>query len=146
MEPIEIKKDELLYKQALELRYRLFFEEHGLPKSILCDSAEDRSRHFAITRNSDLNGYGRLTKRSHSEFQISQLVVSPRCQSQGLGTSLLKKLIEIAKKDGAKTVVLEARTTAIGLYEKLGFQQVGKVYNSSSTGVPHIKMKYRVQT
>jgi hypothetical protein len=57
MEPIEIQKNSFLYQQALEMRYRLFFEEHGLPKSILYDSAEDKSAHFAISHDSELIAY-----------------------------------------------------------------------------------------
>ena len=48
-----------------------------------------------------------------------------------------------AQAKGARTIMLNARLTAIGFYEKHGFCQVGEIYDSTLTGVPHIKMVYR---
>ena len=70
------------------------------------------------------------------------MVVSPSHQHQGYGEKLLLEIMQTAKNKGAKNIMLNARTTAVGFYKKLGFQQVGHVYSSQSTGVPHIKMVY----
>ena len=74
------------------------------------------------------------------------MIVSPRYQGQGYGVKLLLGLMQTAKNRGAKTIELNARTSAIGFYVKQGFQQVGQVYNSRSTGVPHIKMVHHTNT
>ena len=142
----EIKKGEVLYKKAFELRYLLFFKDYNLPKEIINDEKEDKSTHIAISQKDELIAYGRLSKLNGKEFQISQMVVSPIHQSQGYGEKLLLEIVQIAKNKGAKNIMLNARTTATSLYEKLGFQQVGKVYNSQSTGIPHIKMVYNKNT
>ena len=136
----EIQKDDALYKKALELRYRLFFKEHNLPKEVLDDGKENESTHIAMSHENELVTYGRLSALGNGEFQISQMVVAPTYQSQGYGTKLLLKLIQTAQEKGAKSIVLNARTTAIDLYKKQGFRQVGQVYNSDSTGLAHIKM------
>jgi predicted GNAT family N-acyltransferase len=138
----EIQKDDNLYKKALELRYSLFFKDHNLPEEILSDDKEDKSLHIAISQEKELIAYGRLFEISSNEFQISQMVVSPRYQSQGYGERLLIEIMRTAKNKGAKKIILNARTTAISLYEKIGFQKVGQIYSSQSTGVPHIKMVY----
>ncbi len=138
----EIQKDDNLYKKALELRYSLFFKDHNLPEEILSDDKEDKSLHIAISQENELIAYGRLFEISSNEFQISQMVVSPRYQSQGYGERLLIEIMRTAKNKGAKKIILNARTTAISLYEKIGFQKVGQIYSSQSTGVAHIKMVY----
>ena len=74
------------------------------------------------------------------------MVVSPMHQGQGFGTQLLSKLIQIAQKEGANTIMLNARITAVALYQKQGFKEIGKVYNSTSTNVLHIKMVYHANT
>ncbi len=141
----KIQKGDALYEKALELRYLLFFKEHGLPKEIINDDKENKSIHVAISQKNELIAYGRLSELNGKEFQISQIVVSPRHQSQGHGEKLLLEIMQLAKNEGAKSTWLSARTTATNLYEKLGFQKVGNVYNSLNTGIPHIKMVYRVK-
>jgi len=142
----EIKKGDALYKKAFELRYLLFFKEQNLPKEIINDEKEDKSTHIAISKEDELIAYGRLSELNSKEFQISQMVVSPLRQSQGYGKKLLLEIIQIAKNKGAKKIMLNARATSTGLYKKLGFHQVGKAYNSQTTGIPHIKMVYNENT
>ncbi len=138
----EIQKDDNLYKKALELRYSLFFKDHNLPEEIISDDKADKSLHIVISQENELIAYGRLFEISSNEFQISQMVVSTRYRSQGYGERLLIEIMRTAKNKGAKKIILNARTTAISLYEKIGFQKVGQIYSSQSTGVPHIKMVY----
>jgi L-amino acid N-acyltransferase YncA len=48
----------------------------------------------------------------------------------GLGTALMKSLIELAKKLGLKIIILDmfaTNTIARSLYEKVGFVEVGKI-------------------
>jgi len=142
----EIQKDGMLYRKAFELRHMLFFAPHGLPREIVNDEAENKSTHMAISDDSKLIAYGRITELESGCFQISQMVVCPKFQSQGYGTQLLNAIVRIAKNKGAKKIVLNARTTAIGLYRKQGFREVGAVFNSDCTGVPHIKMVYNENT
>ena len=141
-----IQKGDILYKKALELRYLLFFKEHNLPEEIINDEKEDKSIHFAISQENELIAYGRLFAINSKEFQISQMLVSPRYQRQGYGEKLLLEIMRTARNQGAKKIMLNARTTAINLYEKLGFKKVGLVYSSKSTGIPHIKMVYHEST
>jgi predicted GNAT family N-acyltransferase len=138
----EIQKDGTLYKKAFELRYLLFFKDYNLSKEIINDKTEDISTHIAISKERELIAYGRLSELSDKEFQISQMVVSPIHQHQGYGEKLLLEIVQTAKNKGAKNIMLNARTTAVSFYKKSGFQQVGQVYSSQSTGVPHIKMVY----
>ena len=45
-----------------------------------------------------------------------------------------------AKKEGAVSLTLNARLTAVGFYQQLGFKTFGKEFPSSTTGVIHIAM------
>ncbi len=142
----EIQQGDALYEKAFELRYLLFFKDRHLPKEIINDEKEDKSTHIAITQEDELIAYGRLSELNGKEFQISQMAVLPLHQSQGYGEKLLLEIVQIAKNKGAKNIMLNARTTATSFYKKLGFQEVGNVYNSQSTGIPHIKMFYNENT
>jgi len=138
----ELKIGSKHYKEALELRYELFFQKHDLPKNILFDEHENASRHIAIICNASLIAYGRLTNLSEGTYQLSQIVVKPQEQRKGYGTIILKKLVEFAENNGGEKVILNARTTATELYKKQGFKNTGEEFLSKSTGVPHVQMLY----
>ncbi|WP_325895391.1 GNAT family N-acetyltransferase [Grimontia sp. NTOU-MAR1] len=136
-----LETDSKFYQTALKLRYALFFEEPGLPWEVLFDTDEGNSLHLAAICDGELLAYGRLTKRSNSAMQISQMVVSPKHQRKGLGEAILSRLVIHAKEHETKSIILSARLHAMPLYEKLGFNIVGEVYLSEKTGIEHIKME-----
>ncbi len=140
MEIIHLESTDELYKEALDLRYDLFFRAPGLPREILFDALESSSLHIAAIENGSLCAYGRLSEESLGIFKISQMVVRPDMQGQGLGTSVLTKLTHEALEKGAEEIYLNARLHAVSMYEKLGFKASGQSYVAKSTGVPHIKM------
>ncbi|MDJ0535822.1 MAG: GNAT family N-acetyltransferase [Xenococcaceae cyanobacterium MO_207.B15] len=133
----------LEYEQAAQLRYRLFYQEHGIRFESIFDSQEKQNLHLAITTKTQYQvlAYGRLDRKSSDEFQICQMVVEPEYQRQGLGTLILKALTKVATNKGASLVTLNARVTKIEFYQRYGFEPIGGVFASSSTGVPHIKMQ-----
>ena len=144
MELMHLESTDDLYQDALGLRYDLFFRTPGLPREIMFDGLESSSLHIAVVNNGSLCAYGRLSEESPRRFKISQMVVRPSMQGQGLGTRVLTKLTHEALEKGAEEIYLNARLHAVSMYEKLGFQASGQSYVAKSTGVPHIKMIRRV--
>ena len=130
------------YKQAIQLRYRLFYEEHGIKMDSVLTAREQSAQHLVILKpdNRTVLAYGQLYRKSRSQYQIFQMVVEPAYQRQGLGSVVLDKLIKTVKYEKGGLLTLSARTTHTGFYEKFGFKIDGAVFPSSSTGVPHIKM------
>ncbi|PKM13589.1 MAG: ribosomal-protein-alanine N-acetyltransferase [Gammaproteobacteria bacterium HGW-Gammaproteobacteria-3] len=62
------------------------------------------------------------------EAHILNISVHPAEQGQGIGRKLLEHLIEIARGKKAETIFLEVRPSnisAIALYEKMGFNEIG---------------------
>ncbi|UQD50865.1 ribosomal-protein-alanine N-acetyltransferase [Bacillus methanolicus] len=59
------------------------------------------------------------------EAHITNIALLPEYRGKKLGEALLRKVMEIAREYGAKTMTLEVRVTnyvAQSLYRKLGFQ------------------------
>lgn len=135
-----IKYNSEEFQQACQLRYELFFAEHSLPWQIVQDEHQAEYFHAAILRQNSVVAYGQLVPQDNSVYQICQVVVKPGYQGQNFGSKILLFLIEQAKKEGAIAVTLDARTTAVGFYQKFGFQTHGTQFPSSTTGVPHITM------
>jgi [ribosomal protein S18]-alanine N-acetyltransferase len=62
------------------------------------------------------------------EAHITNIAVLPEFRGQKLGEGILRMIMEVAKKRGAKTMTLEVRvsnTVAQSLYRKLGFMNGG---------------------
>ena len=129
------------YNQAVQLRYRLFYEEHGISMALVLTERETASTHFVIsTQENEVLAYGQLSKKNDDEYQIFQMVVEPSYQGEGLGSRVLQALIGYANREKEHLLTLSARCMQVGFYEKSGFIAVGAVFPSIATGVPHIKM------
>jgi len=144
-EEAKIKVESIAYnspefQQAARLRYDLFFAEHNLPWSVTQDSNQGKYLHAAILHENTVLAYGQLVPKKKGIYQICQMVVKPEYQDRNLGKQILSFLIEQAKKDRAFSLTLNARLTAVGFYQKLGFQTYGNSFPSNTTGVMHIAM------
>lgn len=131
------------YYQAALLRYRLFYQDHGIPFEALFNKHEHQDLHAVIVNSLDhcVHAYGRLAQNNPNEFQIHQMVVEPKWQAQGLGTQILQALTKAATEQGATLLVLNARVMKIGFYQEFGFEPIGEIFSSNLTGIPHIKMQ-----
>jgi ribosomal-protein-alanine N-acetyltransferase len=64
-----------------------------------------------------------------SEWELENIVVARGSRGKGIGTQLMQALLGHATQTKSESVFLEVResnTTARRLYEKLGFQQIGR--------------------
>ncbi|MCE5213597.1 MAG: GNAT family N-acetyltransferase [Methanobacterium sp.] len=69
-----------------------------------------------------------LAKLDEDDLYLASVAVDYNCRGKGLGKFILKKSLEIAKKNGSKRAVLDVdigNEVALNLYKKFGF----KVYN-----------------
>lgn len=60
---------------------------------------------------------------------IATLAVAPEYRQQGLGSRMVRELLQAAADRGAQRVLLEVRTSnaqAIRLYERFGFRQIAE--------------------
>ncbi len=102
MELIYLERTDELYQDALDLRYDLFFRTPGLPRKIMFDELESSSFHIAAVDNNSLCAYGRLSEESPRIFKISQMVVRPNMQGQGLGYSRSNKTDTRSSRKGSR--------------------------------------------
>jgi predicted GNAT family N-acyltransferase len=135
------------YAQAAQLRYTLFYQVHGILFASIFEPSEPQDYHVAVLHRQDdrVIAYGRLAQNNPLEYQVYQMVVAPEYQQHGFGSQVLEALCQFAVEKGASQIILNARVTMSGFYQKRGFSQVGSVFVSSVTGVPHIKMQKMVK-
>jgi ribosomal-protein-alanine N-acetyltransferase len=86
---------------------------------------------WVLTLDQQVIGYGVMSVVI-DESHILNISINPKQQGRGLGMKLLSRLLKIARQHGAETAYLEVRRSnraAIGLYQKLGFVEVGQRRN-----------------
>ena len=67
-------------------------------------------------------------ERSHTGYL--GIGISKAHRGQGLGTAIMQALKELSKKAGMRILILDAfatNKTAINLYERIGFKEVGRI-------------------
>lgn len=82
---------------------------------------------WVADRYGDVEGYGVMSV-SAGECHILNLCVRPELQRQGVGRRMLVHLLDLARKHGAETALLEVRPSnhpAVALYLHAGFGEVG---------------------
>lgn len=135
-----IEHDSQAYRAAAKLRYRLFYQPHGIDEAIVHTGEDVQDSHAVIEQDGQVLAYGRLAQDNAVEFRVLQMVVEPAWQGLGLGKWLLQALTTLAKQQGGLLVSVNARVTQVGFYNKQGFEACGEIFASASTGVPHISM------
>ena len=73
-------------------------------------------------------GYGILSMGA-GEAHVLNICIGPAYRGKGLGRHLLRRLLDIARWNGAERVFLEVRPSnplAKTLYESVGFQEIGR--------------------
>lgn len=70
-------------------------------------------------------------------WQLRGMAVAPEVQGTGVGARVLLGAIDIIREAGAPLLWANARVTALGFYERLGFEVVGEEYLYGPLELPH---------
>lgn len=84
-----------------------------------------------------------LTKVDHNCVRLRQMAVQNNLQGKGIGASLMNYAENVARDSGYKKMIMHARKTAIGFYEKLGYSIIGKEFTEVS--IPHFVMEKKLR-
>lgn len=135
--------------EIMPLERELFGHEAWLERSMVAELKNPNTYYLGIF-DTGLIGYAGLnTIPASFASDIQTIGISPTCQGQGLGRSLMEKLIAKAKAQGSESVFLEVRAdneAAIALYRSLGFEQIDirkRYYQPSGTDALVMQLKIR---
>ena len=80
-----------------------------------------------------------LTKMDDHTVRLRQMAVANNLQGKGIGRALMIFAENIARDMGFKNLVMHARKTATGFYEKLGYHITGDEFEEVT--LPHFVME-----
>ena len=110
------------------------FDEFWTPNILKSELENELSRYIVAKIDDEIVGFaGVIILPDDSE--ITNIVTKKTMRKKGIGKNLLEKLIEISKEENKTEISLEVNEInepAIRLYEKFGFEIVGrrkKYYN-----------------
>ena len=83
-----------------------------------------------------------LTKIGDDTCKLRQMAVRPKIQGTGLGAAMMNYAEQLAKDAGFKKMVMNARKTAKGFYEKLGYEIKGDEFVEVT--LPHFYMQKNI--
>ncbi|HJU83888.1 MAG TPA: GNAT family N-acetyltransferase [Holophagaceae bacterium] len=102
-------------------------------------AAEHDSHHLCLWEDERLTGCLLLTPREDARVQMRQVAVAQHRQGTGIGRRLVEEAERRAKELGFEWMILHARDTAVGFYERLGYTVVGDPF--VEVGIPHREME-----
>ena len=126
------------YEMVLRLRDEQLRRPLGLTLYDSDLSADRTDIHLCARLDREIVGSLILSKLDDSTFKIRQVAVREDLRGLGIGRRLLRFGERVARKNGAHTLVLHGRKTAIGFYEKLGYTAIGGEFYE--VGLSHRKM------
>lgn len=118
-----------------EIRRRVFIEEQNVPEDLEWDDADEDAQHWLAFDNNAPVGTARLLRNGH----IGRMAVLNRARHRGIGTQLLRTILDAATQQQLREVYLHAQTHALPFYEKLGFVAEGPEFLDAN--IPHRTMR-----
>lgn len=117
-----------------DIRYQVFVEEQHVPEELEWDEFDNTSIHFlAFCRNLPV-----ATARLKPDGQIGRMAVLSEFRNYGIGSQLLKFVLETAIDKKFQSVYLHAQTQVTGFYKKYGFTEKGRIFMEAN--IPHQTM------
>jgi predicted GNAT family N-acyltransferase len=120
--------------ELAQVRRAVFVEEQEIPEKDEWDEADGRSVHALARLNRDPVGTGRLEPAG----KIGRIAVIAGQRGRGIGTQILLRLLDEARRLGIREPHLHAQVQAVPFYEKLGFACEGDAFDEA--GIPHVRM------
>ena len=136
----EIKFGSSDYRKECELRNKILRIPIGL--SLFDDNLgiEEQQMHFGLfDQDKNLIACVIAVACTPTEIKIRQMSVESKHQGKGYGRRIINAVEEKLLQQGFTHFCLNARITAAGFYEKLGYIRVGHEF--TEVGLAHIRME-----
>jgi predicted GNAT family N-acyltransferase len=121
------------------VRTEVFLREQKVAVELEWDEFDEKATHLLAK---DSFGAPIATARMLPDGHIGRVAVIPPWRERGVGSELVKTLIQEARRRGWAEVDLDAQTHAVSFYERLGFAAEGEEFFDA--GIPHRRMRLKL--
>ena len=131
---LEIK--EIKPSETLDLRHRILSPNKSVDSIILAE--DDSGQHFGLFKDGQLiSAISLFIENDTAQFRKFATETSE--QNKGYGSILLNHIVEESIKNKVKNLWCNARVTALGFYEKFGFEVVSEKWIAND--IEYVKME-----
>jgi ElaA protein len=128
---------------AMALRSEVFVGEQGVPPEHEIDEMDAEAIHLvAVDGDGRVRGTCRVFTEGEQAMRVGRLCVDPAARRQGLAVALLGEAEREARAAGAQRMVMNAQTSAMGIYEAIGYEPRGEPFDE--VGIEHLAMEKRL--
>ncbi|MDE3236225.1 MAG: GNAT family N-acetyltransferase [Bacteroidota bacterium] len=127
------------YEQMVDLRYQILRKPLGLTFSETDLDKEKDDILIGCFEDDKLEGCCILTKMGEDAVRLRQMAVTPSLQGKGIGRVLMVFAENVARDMGYRRILMHARKTAQGFYEKLGYRVCSDEFLEVT--IPHYVME-----
>lgn len=138
----EVPFGSALYDEVTELRRVLLRAPLGLDFTPEELAREKDDIHVAAVEDGRVVGTLLLRSIDARTFRLMRMAVAHDMQGRGVGRALVEWAEGLLRDRGAELLMMHARATAIGFYEKRGYRAVGSSFLEQ--GIPHVRMEKRL--
>jgi predicted GNAT family N-acyltransferase len=130
------------YKKMVDLRMEILRKPLGLSFSDDDLARETSDILIGAFEEDELIACCILTSIGEGTCKLRQMAVQPKMQGTGLGAAMMNYAEQLAKDAGYAKMVMNARKTAKGFYEKLGYEIKGDEFIEVT--LPHFYMQKNI--
>lgn len=124
---------------AAAIRQTVFVEEQKIPAEMEWDAADESCLHaVAFNRLGVALATGRLLPHVPGVAKIGRMAVLRKMRGGAVGRAVLEALMQAAREQGYRELLLHAQLSAAGFYGRAGFTQRGVIFEEA--GIGHVEM------
>ena len=127
------------YKQMVEMRNEILRKPLGLSFAPEELDREKEDLLIGAYEDDEMLGCCLLTNEAAQTVRLRQMAVKTGLQGKGIGRVLMQFAENLARDRGNNKLVMHARKTAVGFYEKLGYKVKGDEFEEVT--IPHYIME-----
>jgi GNAT superfamily N-acetyltransferase len=127
------------YQKMVDLRFQILRNPLGLTFSQADLDKEKDDILIGFFEEDNLEGCCILTPDNKTEIRLRQMAVISGLQHRGIGRAIMNFAENVARDRGYKVLHMHARKTAVGFYQKLGYEIIGEEFEEVT--IPHFEMQ-----
>jgi predicted GNAT family N-acyltransferase len=139
MKVIHINSDnEILLEEAKRIRIKVFVEEQNVPFEEDWDGV--KSENYLIYKGNKPVGTMRW-RELETKIKIERVAVLLEYRNKGIGTKLVRTVIEEIRLLSNKPIILHSQILALPLYKRLNFEPYGEIFYEAN--IAHYAMEFK---
>jgi GNAT superfamily N-acetyltransferase len=138
----QIDHNTLEYQQMVQLRDSILRKPLGLSFSADELAGEKEDILIGAFEEDTMLGCCIISRINNHTARLRQMAVQGNLQGKGIGASIVSFAENLARDKGYKQLMMHARNTAIGFYEKFGYRIKGDEF--TEVNVPHHIMEKKL--